>query len=419
MAVAAARRAAAASSTALAETGVAAPKRTGGERPYNVGRTRARARLQAALASNDPEAQRGRIELAVDAVKGDFGCAELERAAASRLAELGHTVQRGSAKAAAADDTKANALDLPQFHGVGTAPEDPAGGSGYAWLRQQNAEEHRVARRAVAANTLEAIQWRGYRLGDVAVWLQHVEALLAGTRLVSPSTGDCLGALASGGATSATSLTSARGVVFDVALERVASGRRVVAVSAASAYHACGGFHTGGRHALEESMCVQSTLPASLEVAAKLAQVAGAAAPEWALPPRRRDGSAWDMHIPMDCCVFSPLVEVFRGGTNEGYPFREVAVVLEAVVSVAMPNCNDRMADSPVDAHPEAEHYAAQLESKWRAVLAAASLCSPPADCLVVPDAGCGVFRNPPEQVGAALGKVLRFEFDGRFKVPT
>ena len=34
---------------------------------------------------------------------------------------------------------------------------------------------------------------------------------------------------------------------------------------------------------------------------------------------------------------------------------------------------------------------------------------------MVLPDAGCGVFANPPEVVGAAFGRVLLNEFSGRF----
>ena len=47
---------------------------------------------------------------------------------------------------------------------------------------------------------------------------------------------------------------------------------KVVAVNAASAYHAGGGFSTGGRHALEEAMCVQSSLYESLERGVSLAE---------------------------------------------------------------------------------------------------------------------------------------------------
>ena len=38
-------------------------------------------------------------------------------------------------------------------------------------------------------------------------------------------------------------------------MQEALHGKRVVAVNAASAYHAGGGFQTGGRHALEEAMC--------------------------------------------------------------------------------------------------------------------------------------------------------------------
>lgn len=119
-------------------------------------------------------------------------------------------------------------------------------------------------------------------------------------------------------------------------------------------------------------------------------------------------------HLPDDGAVLSPYVEVFREGTNTGYSLEDKTTVLEAVVSVAMPNMNNRMSDSPVDANPNPEAYCRQLEQKWRAALAAAAFYTE-ADCVVVPDAGCGVFRNPPAQVGAALGRVLRTEFQGRF----
>ena len=42
-------------------------------------------------------------------------------------------------------------------------------------------------------------------------------------------------------------------------------------------------------------------------------------------------------------------------GTNEGYTFRDQVTLLSAVVSVARPNRNEKMNDSPVDAHPEPE----------------------------------------------------------------
>ena len=45
------------------------------------------------------------------------------------------------------------------------------------------------------------------------------------------------------------------GGLLDVACGRASAGLPTVAINAASAYHVGGGFHTGGRHALEESIC--------------------------------------------------------------------------------------------------------------------------------------------------------------------
>ncbi|CAE7467504.1 unnamed protein product, partial [Symbiodinium necroappetens] len=257
----------------------------------------------------------------------------------------------------------------------------------------------------------------GFQLGSTIVPLCHVHELVAGTKLFSPSLS--MGAVwpklgASGG--HATKLFVKRGTVLDVAVEEALRGQKVVAVNAASAYHAGGGFQTGGRHALEEAMCIQSTLYASLAKGVELAEQAKIRVPPWVQPPKRpKDGQDWVSHLPDDGALLSPAVEVFRSGTNNGYAFQEKAVCLEAVVSVAMPNCNAKMSDSPVDAHPDQEKYAEQLADKWRAVMAAAS-SRPDANVLVVPDAGCGVFFNPPEKVGQSFGKVLRDEFSGRFE---
>merc|ERR1712187_585217 len=106
---------------------------------------------------------------------------------------------------------------------------------------------------------------------------------------------------------------------------------------------------------------------------------------------------------------------------------------LEAIVSVAMPNCSPKIRDAPIDAeHDESEHvlefddlpadrqendhaYVAQLERKWRSTLVAAAFYTD-TNCLVIPDAGCGVYGNPPELVGAAFGRVLGQEFPNGFE---
>mmetsp|Transcript_26658 Transcript_26658/g.46984 ORF Transcript_26658/g.46984 Transcript_26658/m.46984 type:complete len:196 (-) Transcript_26658:79-666(-) len=163
-------------------------------------------------------------------------------------------------------------------------------------------------------------------------------------------------------------------------------------------------------------MCIQSTLYASLAQGMKMAEKMNIKAPAWVQPAKRpKDGTEWEAHLPDDGALLSPNVEVFRAGTNTGYAFQDNAVRLEAVVSVAMPNKNTKMSDSPVDAHPDAEMYQKQLMTKWRAVLTAAASCAD-ANYLVVPDAGCGVFYNKPEDVGVCLAKVLKEEFAGRFE---
>merc|ERR1719281_146874 len=54
---------------------------------------------------------------------------------------------------------------------------------------------------------------------------------------------------------------------IEKAVDLTGQGYKTVTVNAASAYHAGGGFTSGGRHALEEAFCSQSSLYASLEQA--------------------------------------------------------------------------------------------------------------------------------------------------------
>merc|ERR1719223_945344 len=92
--------------------------------------------------------------------------------------------------------------------------------------------------------------------------------------------------------------------VLDVAAQRGRQGFRVAAVNAASAYSVGGGFLSGGRHALEEAMCMQSTLYFSLQRAAHLAREC-----------RIRDGQEQFLHFPEDGAILSPGVEIFRNST--------------------------------------------------------------------------------------------------------
>jgi len=296
----------------------------------------------------------------------------------------------------------------------GRAPQDEDGT--FVWLRAKNEESHRAARREVSALTERATNCRGYAIGrGPQCPLEYVDRMIAGTVLISPSKGTWpVPDIKVVTEANVSQIRIEKSLVFEEAVKARLEGKRVVAVNAASAFHTGGGFQTGGRHALEEAMCVQSTLYASLKEAESHAEKVGVCAERHVRPAQKRYGENWLQHIPDDGVVLSPYVEVFRGGTNDGYAFEDAVVVLDAVVSVAMPNCNDRMSDSPVDAHPEPQEYKAQLTRKWRAVLTAAANYTQ-ADTLIVPDAGCGVFRNPPKEVGVAFGQVLRDEFPNRF----
>lgn len=109
------------------------------------------------------------------------------------------------------------------------------------------------------------------------------------------------------------------------------------------------------------------------------------------------------MHIPEDGAVLSWDISILRGSTCEGYPFLSPAA-LNAVVSVAAPNRNADVADSPVDCR-RGEDYRLLLRKKFKAVLEGATRAR--AEVLVVPDVGCGVFQNDPVDVGHAFGMEL------------
>jgi len=384
-----------------------------GARPYSVAQMRAKAQLKAAMATSDDEARARRLGHALSSgVLGDGpspGVVAVKQAAQVKLSAV-MQLRAGQDSAPALMEVDAKTM--------GRADVDSRGS--YDWLRKANDEPDREARRKISALTSKAINCGGYTLGDVSVRLPRVNDMLKRTRLVHPSAGSdwpLTGAKCQPKDIwkCATKVVVQKGSsVIDGALERCKAGKKVVAVNAASSYHAGGGFTSGGRHALEEAICMQSTLYPSLDKAMQLATKAGVHTVEWARPAKDKSGEDWHAHIPDDGVILSPCVDVFRQGTFQGYAFEKAAVGLEAIVSVAMPNCNDRMSDSPVDSHPDPQEYQAQLDRKWRATLAAAAFFTS-ANSLVVPDAGCGVFRNPPEQVGASLGRVLREEFMGRF----
>mmetsp|Transcript_56368 Transcript_56368/g.167722 ORF Transcript_56368/g.167722 Transcript_56368/m.167722 type:complete len:421 (-) Transcript_56368:63-1325(-) len=296
-------------------------------------------------------------------------------------------------------------------------PEDsclqPRDGS-YEWIRVANGPADRDQRCLAAGLTLRAVLARGYELGDsgLSVKLKCVDTAASETRLLtSRQLGSELAAMRSSGERSQIpSLTAApEPLALDAALARAAAGDRVALISPASAYHPGGGFRTGGRHAFEESVCMQTSLALSLQRAVWIAQNRPDPVrppTSVALPPALREDTAeWFCYIPEDGVVFTPSVEVFRESYTTGYRFLPSPVELSAVVSVAMPNRNANVRDAPVDAPGDEEEYRAILVMKLRAALGAARLVG--ANVAVLPALGCGAYRNEPKDIGRALGEAL------------
>jgi len=243
------------------------------------------------------------------------------------------------------------------------------------------------------------------------VGLRHVQDMCAATCLVSAKEAERMGPGLLARRTAW--FRHASGAALNVALERARAGLPVALVSAASAYDVGGGFEVGGRHALEEALCMQTTLFQSLLIASTQARLQGVVPPASCRPCRQADGSPWRCHVPEDGAVLTPCVEVFRGGTEEGYPFLPSAVRLGAIVSVAMPNLNLRVTGCPVDAPTDRREYLALLTQKLTAALGAAARAG--ALALVVPDLGCGALGNDPRAVGRALGSALQRHFPRAF----
>ena len=268
--------------------------------------------------------------------------------------------------------------DRGRFIGDPENPEDP-----YLWIRKKNAEDDREARRQGCSATAAACKGRGYQLPDRTVAL----SLDLETSVIESDMADLAPALE---ATSFSSwITANKETVVQGAERALQDGfTKVAVVNAASAYQCGGGFTTGGRHALEEALCTSSTLRVSLQEI--LASV---------------ENPESEGYIPKNGVILSKGVEFFRGPTGEGYPFLDEPWVTD-VISVAMPNLNPRVRDSPVDHFESTTEYENAILAKWRAVMLAADQAKVEALCIC--DAGCGVFHNDAWTVGRLLGMTLR-----------
>ena len=198
---------------------------------------------------------------------------------------------------------------------------------------------------------------------------------------------------------------------FTELLLGLAAERSVTVLSASSPYKVGGNFSEGGAAELEELLCMQSTLQMSLRRAGKMASEHGVTAPTKAGPSDSR--ATWDVHIPEYGAIISPNVEIFRGGPEYGFPFLEGPLVLAAIISIAMPNCNQDLRDEPCDAPESPEEYHRQLHAKIAAALevAVAIQCR----TLVVPPLGCGRYLNDPSTVGKVFVEVFQSRFSTAF----
>jgi len=265
----------------------------------------------------------------------------------------------------------------------------------WTWLRKANDSLHRETRLDASQLLMTAFKQGGYaaRCGGRTqmVKFSSLKQLREGTRVISLEDPRTVPQLPPNLGTMPMLDYYAGGSHVERAVELTREGFQVAVVSAASSYKAGGGFVSGGRHALEEALCTQSTLYHSLE---------------GVVQGYERQRQAY--RIPDAGCIVSPRVEFFRRGTDQGYPIYggDRTLPVAAVVSIAMYNLNPQVRDSPVDAPTDQAQYENGVLRKFEALAIGAIAAG--ADALVLCDVGCGVFRNDPAVVGALAGRSLR-----------
>lgn len=230
-----------------------------------------------------------------------------------KLKSIPDRVCRGQGRSVrdSSGQTTSDPLVVPQV-----IPSCGARIDGHELRRMGNGKEERDTRRALAVSMISSVVSR-----------PKVEKTLAHTRLARWN--DDADRTAARFGHDFTIVEHRAGLAMDVALEALSTHGRVALVSAASAYQLGGGVLTGGRHALEEATCMQTTLYPSLARARELAAERGLV-----------DDMGGSIHIPQDGCIVSPDVEVLREGTGSRYKEMPTPKTLAAVISLAMPNRN-------------------------------------------------------------------------------
>jgi len=279
---------------------------------------------------------------------------------------------------------------------------------GYDWIRQKNGPTDRLERLSAMLLTQRATCSGGYRLpaGNQSIQLD-LQEMCKGTQVLRAP--EKLKRKVNDASLKTLVTWDETATVMEAAIKASQRSARVVAVNAASAFHVGGGVLTGGRHALEETWCTISTLLHALqEVQWKEAFARQSIGDSHSLSAAGRAVAHMHygpMHVPVDGCIVSPDVVIFRETSAKGYAFKESETKLAGVCSVAMFNMNARVSDSPVDAPRDFEKYCNDVKQKFRAVVSGAVELK--AEVLVCPDVGCGVFENDPHILGSLLGEVL------------
>jgi len=281
----------------------------------------------------------------------------------------------------------------------------------FGWIRNGTEDFDRLQRMKISMDSINAAAAGGYRLADGKVReIKHVPHMIKHTFIQSYSDRERY----SINNTFATRMLLLPGEVLvgrnaaDIATMFSIHGKKCVIVNAASGYNCGGGSVWGGRHALEETLCAETTLFLSLNAATSKGIKNPKSIYEILMVARRTH-----LHIPEFGAVVSPCVEMFRRSIFEGYRFEEYVTPIQGIVSIAAYNKNSKMADCPVDAPHSSTAFIEGMKKKFHAAVTGAIRLR--AEVLIVPSIGTGVYMGNPSHIAQALGSVLA-ETAGSFK---
>lgn len=285
----------------------------------------------------------------------------------------------------------------------------------YGWIATSTGDEANGERMQGAAATLAACRDGGYSMNGRAVRLYGIEDLVSETRVLRVSDFPAMTSGSHGCEIGPGPLWRSHVGCDPVEVAReISMMLQTCLIAEGSAYRLGGGFLSGDVHSHQETLCLQSTYFPSLLCAEQKAH-ARAVTPSVAVQSQCAPGGGrWKCFIPADGLIFSPCVEIFRGGIEDGYPFLQRPVTLAAAISLSMPNCNEEVTEAPLDIPADAERYRNLLRTKFYTMLSTAEMIG--ATGLVIPDVGCGMLKNDPVEVAKALGEVVYTQFPNVFK---